>query len=35
MAFVVDRASDAMALALAALFAAGAFLCFLFIKRPE
>jgi hypothetical protein len=35
MAFVVDRTSDAMALALAALFAAGAFVCFLIIKRPS
>jgi MFS family permease len=35
MAFVVERTSDAMALALAALFAAGAFVCFLIIKRPS
>jgi hypothetical protein len=35
MAFVVDRTSDAMALAVAALFAAGAFVCFLIIKRPS
>jgi MFS family permease len=35
MAFVVDRTSDAMALALAALFAACAFVCFLMIKRPS
>jgi hypothetical protein len=35
MAFVVERTSDAMALALAALFATGAFVCFLVIKKPE
>jgi len=35
MAFVVDRTSDAMALALAALFAIGALACFFLIRRPE
>ncbi len=34
MAFVVDRASDAAALAVAALFAAVALACFIVIKRP-
>ncbi len=35
MAFVVDRATDAAALALAAGFAAAALVCFLLIKRPR
>jgi len=35
MAFVVDRASDPAALALAAGFAAAALVCFLLIKRPR
>jgi len=35
MAFVIDRASDFAALALAAAFAAVALLCFLVIKRPN
>jgi hypothetical protein len=34
MAFVVDRASDPAALALAASFAASALICFILIKRP-
>jgi len=34
MAFVVDRGSDAAALAVAALFAAVALACFIVIKRP-
>ncbi|MBI1203042.1 MAG: MFS transporter [Rhodopseudomonas sp.] len=34
MAFVVDRASDAIALALAACFAAAALSCFIAIRRP-
>jgi MFS family permease len=34
MAFVVDRASDSAALALAACFAAAALVCFILIKRP-
>jgi MFS family permease len=35
MAFVVDRASDAAALALAAAFAATALVCFIAIRRPN
>jgi len=35
MAFVVDRASDPAALALAAGFAAAALVCFILIKRPR
>jgi MFS family permease len=35
MAFVVERTSDAAALTLAALFAAGALLCFVLIRRPD
>jgi MFS family permease len=35
MAFVVDRTSDGMALALSALFAVAAFVCFLVIRRPS
>jgi MFS family permease len=35
MAFVVDRASDNAALALAAVFAATALVCFIVIKRPN
>src|SRR5665213_1462602 len=35
MAFVVDRASDPAALALAACFAAAALICFILIKRPR
>jgi len=35
MAFVVDRASDAASLALAAIFAAVALGCFVLIKRPR
>jgi MFS family permease len=35
MAFVVERTTDAMALALAALFAAAALVCFLMIRRPS
>jgi MFS family permease len=35
MAFVVDRASDPAALALAAGFAASALICFVLIKRPS
>jgi hypothetical protein len=35
MAFVVDRASDPAALALAAGFAATALICFILIKRPN
>jgi predicted MFS family arabinose efflux permease len=35
MAFVIERTTDSMALALAALFAAGALVCFLIIKRPK
>jgi hypothetical protein len=35
MAFVVERTTDAMALALAGLLAAGAFACFLMIRRPS
>ncbi len=35
MAFVVDRASDPAALALAASFAAAALICFILIKRPN
>jgi len=35
MAFVVDRASDAAALTLAAGFAAAALVCFVLIKRPR
>ncbi|HEY1310232.1 MAG TPA: MFS transporter, partial [Pseudolabrys sp.] len=34
MAFVVDRASDPAALALAAAFAAAALVCFILIRRP-
>jgi hypothetical protein len=34
MAFVVDRASDAAALILAAAFAAAALACFVLIRRP-
>jgi MFS family permease len=34
MAFVVDRASDSAALALAACFAAAALVCFILIRRP-
>jgi MFS family permease len=34
MAFVVDRASDFAALALAAVFAAAALVCFIVIRRP-
>jgi ABC-type uncharacterized transport system YnjBCD permease subunit len=34
MAFVVERASDGAALALAACFAATALLCFIVIRRP-
>jgi hypothetical protein len=34
MAFVVQETSDRAALALAALFAATALICFLAIKRP-
>jgi hypothetical protein len=34
MAFVVDRASDPAALALAAAFAAAALGCFVLIKKP-
>ena len=34
MAFVIERTSDATALALAALFAATALVCFIVIKRP-
>ncbi len=34
MAFVIDRASDFAALALAAAFAAVALVCFIVIKRP-
>ena len=35
MAFVVDRASDSAALALAAAFAAAALVCFILIRRPS
>jgi len=35
MAFVVERTSDPMALALAAAFAAAALVCFVLIRRPE
>jgi len=35
MAFVVDRASDQAALALAACFAAAALVCFILIRRPR
>src|SRR5471032_2215031 len=35
MAFVVDRASDPAALALAAGFAAAALICFILIRRPK
>ncbi len=35
MAFVVDRASDPAALALAAAFAAAALVCFILIRRPS
>jgi hypothetical protein len=35
MAFVVERTSDAMAMAFAGLFAAGAFVCFLVIRKPS
>jgi hypothetical protein len=35
MAFVVDRATDPAALALAAGFAATALVCFVLIKRPR
>jgi MFS family permease len=35
MAFVIDRASDSAALALAALFAAVALACFVVIRRPD
>jgi hypothetical protein len=35
MAFVVDRASDPAALALAAGFAAAALVCFILIRRPK
>ena len=35
MAFVVDRASDPAALALAATFAAAALVCFILIRRPH
>jgi MFS family permease len=35
MAFVVDRASDPAALALAACFAAAALVCFILIRRPR
>jgi predicted MFS family arabinose efflux permease len=35
MAFVVERASDSVALALAAAFAAAALVCFIVIRRPE
>ncbi len=35
MAFVVERTSDAMALVLAASFAALALICFVIIRRPE
>jgi MFS family permease len=34
MAFVIERASDSMALALAAAFAATALICFILIRRP-
>jgi hypothetical protein len=34
MAFVVERFSDSMALALAAAFAATALVCFVSIRRP-
>ena len=34
MAFVVERASDAAALALAAVFAAVAFICAILVRRP-
>jgi len=35
MAFVVERTSDATALAVAALFAAIALVCFAVIRRPH
>jgi hypothetical protein len=35
MAFVVDRATDLAALALAAVFAAVALVCFILIRRPN
>jgi hypothetical protein len=35
MAFVVDRATDAAALALAAAFAGAALICFVLIRRPD
>ena len=35
MAFVVDRATDPAALALAAGFAAAALICFILIRRPK
>jgi MFS family permease len=35
MAFVIDRASDPAALALAAAFAAAALVCFILIRRPS
>jgi hypothetical protein len=34
MAFVIERASDAAALALAAAFAAVALICFVSLRRP-